>query len=241
MKKNNLSIYARKSVWATLLFCATLMSACRSDNVDDSSGKYDPGRPVTVTDFVPKAGGADQKLVVYGSNFGNDTANVKVTIGGHRAVLINVKGDCLYCLVPAKAYTGEVVVSVGGKTANEQSATAGSKFNYERKMVVGTLSGIRNQFDDQGWHDGPFKTATGFAGEGCLTFDPLYPNILYVVYDENAHGIQALDLEKKEVKTILSMSKFDNQRLRSIDFSHDGQYMLISTDRDDRQLQSPSV
>ncbi len=94
MKKNNLSIYARKSVWATLLFCATLMSACRSDNVDDSSGKYDPGRPVTVTDFVPKAGGADQKLVVYGSNFGNDTANVKVTIGGQRAVLINVKGDC---------------------------------------------------------------------------------------------------------------------------------------------------
>ena len=37
------------------------------------------------------------------------------------------------------------------------------------------------------------------------------------------------------------MSKFDNHRLRSIDFSNDGQYMLISTDRDDRQLQSPSV
>ena len=241
MKKNNLSIYGRRFTWGTLLFCAACMSACRSDNADDSSGKYDPSRPVTVTDFIPKEGGVDQKLVVYGSNFGNDTSNVKVTIGGQRAVLINVKGDCLYCLVPAKAYTGEVMVSVGGKTANEQSATASSKFNYERKMVVGTLSGIRNQFDDQGWHDGPFDKATGFAGEGCLTFDPIKQNILYAVYDENAHGIQALDMEKKEVKTILSMSKFDNHRLRSIDFSNDGQYMLISTDRDDRQLQSPSV
>ena len=241
MKKKHLNICGQILAWGILLFCAACMSACRSDDAADSSEKYDPSRPVTVTDFIPKTGGVAQRLVVYGSNFGNDASNVKVTIGGQRAILISVKGDCLYCLVPAKAYTGEIVVSVGGKTANEQSATASSKFNYERKMVVGTLSGIRNQFDDQGWHDGPFKTATGFAGEGCLTFDPLYPNILYVVYDENAHGIQALDLEKKEVKTILSMSKFDNQRLRSIDFSHDGQYMLISTDRDDRQLQSPSV
>ena len=241
MKKNNLNIYGQRFAWGALLFFVACMSACRSDNGDVSSAEYDPSRPVTVTDFIPKEGGVDQKLVVYGSNFGNDTGNVKVTIGGQRAVLISVKGDCLYCLVPAKAYSGEVVVSVGGKTANEQSATASNKFNYERKMVVGTLSGVRNQFDDQGWHDGPFNTATGYAGEGCLTFDPLNHNILYAVYDENAHGIQALDMEKKEVKTILSMSKFDNHRLRSIDFSNDGQYMLISTDRDDRQLQSPSV
>ena len=166
MKKKHLNICGQILAWGILLFCAACMSACRSDDAADSSEKYDPSRPVTVTDFIPKTGGVAQRLVVYGNNFGNDASNVKVTIGGQRAILISVKGDCLYCLVPAKAYTGEVMVSVGGKTANEQSATASNKFDYERKMVVGTLSGIRNQFDDQGWHDGPFKTATGFSGEG---------------------------------------------------------------------------
>ena len=79
-------------------------------------------------------------------------------------------------------------------------------------MIVGTLCGTRNQFDDQGWHDGPFSTATGFSGEGCLTFDPQDEDILYIVYDENAHGIQALDLKRQEIRTVLSMSKFDNHR-----------------------------
>ena len=37
------------------------------------------------------------------------------------------------------------------------------------------------------------------------------------------------------------MSKFDNHRLRSINFTKNGQYMLVTTDRNDRQLQSPSV
>jgi len=71
MKKNNLNIYGQRFAWGALLFFVACMSACRSDNGDVSSAEYDPSRPVTVTDFIPKEGGVDQKLVVYGSNFGN--------------------------------------------------------------------------------------------------------------------------------------------------------------------------
>ena len=62
-------------------------------------------------------------MVIYGSNFGNDTALVNVTIGGKKAVLINAKGNCLYCLVPQGAYSGVVKVSVGNiESGNFQTA-----------------------------------------------------------------------------------------------------------------------
>lgn len=229
-------------IWlTTFLLTIYCISACKNESDNTGIENYNPTQPVSITNFIPQKGGAGQKLVVYGTNFGNDTANVQVSIGGKRAILLNTKNNCLYCLVPSGGYSGEIDITIGHKTGQIQHAQASEKFNYERKMIVGTLCGTRNQFDDQGWHDGPFSTATGFSGEGCLTFDPQDEDILYIVYDENAHGIQALDLKRQEIRTVLSMSKFDNHRLRSIDFTKDGQYMLVTTDRDDRQLQSPSV
>ena len=220
---------------------ALSFSACSSDE-EVSNANYDPGKPVTVTAFTPHDGGVGQKLIVYGSNFGNDTSLVKVTIGGKKAQLINVKNDALYCFVPQGAYSGVIQVSVGNDdTGKVQTAEAKDTFAYQRKMVVGTLVGYRNENDDQGWHDGPFETATGFQGDACMTFDPLHKDHLYIVYDNLSHGIQMLDMTKRTVETVMSLSMFDNKRLRSIDFTLDGQYMLVSSDRDDRQQASPSV
>lgn len=216
-----------------------LMVSCSDD--DGPSTGYDPSKQVSITDFTPRQGGVGQKLVVYGDNFGNDTSKVRVKIGGIPATLINVKNDALYCFVPSKAYSGIIEVSVGDDSLHMQTAVAKDSFNYQRKMVVGSLCGYKNEYDDQGWHDGPFSTCSGFTDDGCLAFDPLDHTKLYAVYDNNAHGIQVLDLKNQEVSTILSLSDFDNQRLRSIDFSLDGQWMFISTDRADRQQQSPSV
>lgn len=121
-------------------------------------------------------------MVIYGSNFGNDTALVNVTIGGKKAVLINAKGNCLYCLVPQGAYSGVVKVSVGNiESGNIQTAEATTTFDYQRKMVVGTLCGYRNENDDQGWHDGPFSSATGFSAEATLTVDPLHKDHIYII------------------------------------------------------------
>lgn len=216
-----------------------IVASCSDD--DEPQSGYDPTRQVTISDFTPKEGGVGQKLVVYGDNFGNDTSKVKVTVGGKRATVISVKNNALYCFVPSGAYSGRIEVTVGDDSLRTQTAVAEETFNYERKMVVGTLCGARNQFDDQGWHTGSFATCSGFSGDGCMTFDPLDHNLLYVVYDNNAHGIQVIDLKNEEVRDVMSMSKFDNQRLRSIDFSIDGQTMFVATDRADRQLQSPSV
>lgn len=234
---------------AVLALFACCFVSC-SDDDDVAVQEYDPNTPVTITDFLPKSGGANDRLIIYGENFGNDTSKVKVTVGGRKATLIsaksNVRGkdDGLYVFVPQGAFSGEIQVTVGDETTGTQSATSAEKFNYERKEVVGRLCGYRNEYDDQGWNDGPFATCTGFAADGEMKFDPKYPNRLYIGYDQGSPGIQVIDFEKQTVESIMGYTMFNNRnRIRSIDFtSHNGvDYMIVSIDEDRSQQRSPSV
>lgn len=217
----------------TVVLAAFVVTGCNgTTTIEDyvetgGAAAYDPAQPVKISNFTPTQGGVGQQLVINGSNFGNDTAKVNVTIGGQKAVLVNVKGNSLYCFVPAGAFTGEVTVTVGDDAVGKQTAEAADKFNYQRKMVAGTLCGYKNARDDQGWVDGPFATCCGFRNYGFMHFSPYDPNQLFVVYDQEpywgvvAHGIQLIDLKKEEVQTILPLSMFNNERLRSIDFAID--------------------
>lgn len=210
----------------------TLTSCKDTANIEDYVGvhktdPYDPSKPVTITSFTPESGGLGQQIVINGSNFGNDVDKVSVTIGGKPAVLVSVMSDCLYCYVPAGAFTGVIEVTVGDETTGTQTARAATNFNYERKMVVGKLCGYKNARDDQGWKDGPFETCSGFRNDGVMQFSPYNHDQLFIVYDQEpyfgtvAHGIQLLDLKERTVQTILPLSKFANQRLRTIDFCVD--------------------
>ena len=248
MLKNYVTLH-RYLYGAVLALFACCFVSC-SDDDDVAVQEYDPNTPVTITDFLPKSGGANDRLIIYGENFGNDTSKVKVTIGGQKATLIsvksNVKGneDGLYCFVPQGAFSGEIQITVGDETTGAQTATAAEKFEYERKMVVGRLCCYRNEYDDQGWNDGPFSTCTGFAADGEMKFDPKYPNRMYIGYDQGSPGIQVVDFDKQTVESIMGYTKFNNRnRIRSIDFtSHNGvDYMIVSVDEDRSQQRSPSV
>lgn len=227
------------------LFACCFVSC--SDDDEATSSEYDPNKSVAITDFIPKTGGAGQKLVIYGDNFGNDTSKVDVTIGGKKAVLISCKSnvkngkDGIYCFVPSGAFTGEIEVTVGDETMGTQTAVSPVNFNYERKMVVGRIAGYRNEFDDQGWHDGPFDECTGFAADGEMKFDPLYPKHMYIVYDNGSPGIQLMDFETETVTSVMSSSRFGTGRLRSIDFTSDGKYMIVSVDMNNAANRSNSV
>lgn len=247
MLKNYVTLH--KYLYGTVLaLFAGCFVSCNDDDV--AVQEYDPNAPVTITDFLPKSGSANDKLIIYGENFGNDTSKVKVTVGGVKATLIsaksNVRGgdDGLYVFVPQGAFSGEIQVSVGDEATGIQTAICSENFNYERKMVVGRLCGYRNEFDDQGWNEGPFSTCTGFRADGEMKFDPLYPNRLYIGYDQGSPGIQLVDFDKEYVSNVMGYTKFNNRnRIRSIDFtSHNGvSYMIVSIDEDRSQQSSPSV
>jgi hypothetical protein len=211
-----------------VLLAAALFGSCKSSEDEDVIPAFDPSQPVEITDFIPKEGTVGQRLMIYGKNFGSDPSLVNVLIGGQKAAVVSVKGNYLYCFVPSGAYTGTIEVSVGTGDSTVV-ATAGQTFNYEKKMVVGTLCGYRNANDNQGVKsDCAFEDWCGMRNEGILAFDPLHKDHLYAVYD---HGnINMFDLTKRWVTTPLTSSNFGNNRLRHIDFTLDGKYMLVAVD-----------
>ena len=227
-------------IMATVIggFATMLLGSCgeSSTTVEDyvgvqTSAAFDPSKPVTVSSFSPTSGSVGQQIVILGSNFGNDSSAVSVSIGGKEAVLVSVKSNAIYCYLPGAAYDqiegnrlyANVEVSVGGKTGK-----APERFEYERKMVVGKLCGkYYDRYDDAIWLDGTFADCSGFKNDGVMQFSPYNHDQLFVVYDQEprfgtvAHGIQLIDLKEQTVETILPLSKFSNQRLRTIDFAVD--------------------
>lgn len=226
---------------ALALMVATAVVSCKSDEKIDAGLPFDPSQPVKITGFTPESGGYQEQIIVKGSNFGTDKDAVDLKIGGKDAVLVSVMSDKLYAYVPSGAFSGEVEVIVSDASGKTYSAVADKKFNYERKTVVGTLCGYQNEKDDQGEQWGSFDTCTGFNAEGCMAFDPKYPNRLYIAYDRGEGFIGQLDLSARESTRLMSSNKFQNQRLRNIAFSLDGKYMLVSTDRADNGDKSTSV
>jgi len=210
---------------------ALLASCDKGTTAEDYVGvqittPYDPSAPVTLTSFVPTSGGVGQQLVLHGTNFGNDPSLLHLTIGGKDAVIASVKSESIYCFVPSGAFTGEIILTVG-EGANAKTVQAPGKFEYQRKMVVGTLCGYLNERGEAPWVDGTFETATGFKNDGVMQFSPYNHDQLFIVYDQEPrwgqpqHGIQLVDLKERTVKTIIGISMFNNERTRTIDFAVD--------------------
>lgn len=205
---------------------------CKDDGGEvDVTTPFDPSKPVVVSDFSPKSGGMGQRLVIYGDNFGDDPEAVTVLIGGKEAKVINVKGESLYCLVPRQAFSGEIEVQVK-RGAQQGVGKAAAVFDYERKMVVSTIIGYRNARGDEPWKDGKFKDpdetkmASGFWEPSFLKFDPLNPKHLWMTFDFN-NGLYLINFEDSTV----TKKRSDFDRPRSVDFTIDGQYMIIAEDR----------
>ena len=223
-----------------VLFCGFL-SSCKDEETVDVSVPFDPSKPVVIDSFTPENGSAYEQIIIKGSNFGDDKDKISLSIGGKDAVVINVMSDKLYAFVPPQAFSGEIVLTVYDSANNPHSVVSSKRFVYDALPVVGTLCGYQNDNDSQGELWGSFDVCTGFNAEGTLAIDPLYPNRVYITYDKGAGMIAQLDLDARECTPLMTANKFGTQRLRNVDFSLDGKYMLVSTDRADQGFNSTSV
>lgn len=223
------------------MLCIMSVASCSDDEQTVVEAlPFDPSQPVVITSFTPEGGGSLDQIIIYGKNFGNDKQRVELSIGGKKAVVVNVLSDRLYAIVPQKAFSGEISLTVFDDNEQPHSTVADKKFIYQSQTVVGTLCGYRNDNDNQGEIWGSFDICTGFNSEGTLAIDPLNPNYVYITYD-GGMKIGMLDLEKRESSLMMSGNKFQQRRLRNVAFTLDGKYMLVSTDRDDADLKSTSV
>jgi sugar lactone lactonase YvrE len=113
-----------------LLLCTA--AACKKDK----SFVHDDNAPVVIDKFTPESGAAGTEVLIYGSNFSTDTAAVTVTVNGVKALVEGVISDHILVVIPEKAGTGKITVTINGKTT-----TTTKDFGYISSYKVSTLAG----------------------------------------------------------------------------------------------------
>lgn len=222
--KNSMKIGRWQIHWMMLALITLCFASCKDDN-EEQGGSFDPDKPVVVTDFIPKVGGLATRLVLYGDNFGNDPSRVKVIIGGQNAKVVGVKNQSLHCIVPAKAYDGDIKVIILNENGEEVArAVSESNFTYEKKMLVSTFLGeYVEKESDRVIKDGPFDDCGSFRNMRWLTFDPRNPNHMYMASQQG--GTRLIDFEREYVSTM--STNIDN--VSSVNFTLNGD-MILSRD-----------
>lgn len=229
--------------WILLLFFTVYFGSCK-DEKNSESTPYDSSQPIEISDFTPKSGGAKTRMVIYGSNFGIDASIVKVTIGGKNAPVVSAKGNCLYCMVPAKIKDGTLLLTIG-EGANVQTIEANDKFTYERKMTVSTLYGKEREDGSYEVMNGTFSESFekfyGVAEPTWFSFDPKdYPNTLFLAQD-NGKPLRLLDLKQKRISTGLSTGDAQIVRMRTLTWTLSGDTLIIANDGGDGNSEDKNV
>jgi hypothetical protein len=111
---------------------------------DDKDVAYNPSKPITVTSFSPNTGGMASKVILNGSNFGNNPEDIKVYFNEKRAAVISAKGDMMYVLAPRQP-GDDCVISV---VAGNDSVVFKDHFTYITSIVVTTVASKPNNLGD---------------------------------------------------------------------------------------------
>jgi sugar lactone lactonase YvrE len=94
-----------------------------------------PAQQLTIKSISPLSGPAGTVVTITGANFSANIANDIVSFNGKTALVQSAKSDTLIVIVPSKAGTGGISVTVNGVTVTS------SVFTYIPKVYVTTLAG----------------------------------------------------------------------------------------------------
>lgn len=170
-------------------------------------------------------------MFINGSNFGTDTARIRVIVGGQRAKIIRSSGTQIYCLVPARADEGSVQVSVlKGDGALLAEHTYEQPFKYIYNTTVGTLWGTVDEYGNAGIADGPFSTAA-MADPYDIWYESYGgKRVCYFVDDPNS--VRVMDLDAQVVSTLFTKGQMGlNNVAGGIAWSLDRDTMFIGNNQ----------
>ena len=227
-------------LWGMFTLTTFLLQSCdNGKEVTPAQGSggspFNPQLPISVKEISPTNGAAGQKVLIYGENFGNDPSLIEVTIGGQKAPVVNVQSTVIYCIVPTKAYSGEIQVTIKQGEEIYSAEVAEVKFEYQRQVVVSSLCGATSEQGSNSAKDGPFNDCGSITNPCFMTWDPEDHNLLYDAEDAGdaegvGQGIRCFDFTNKQVYTMIPKNSFvGSQRCRTIDFYKDdnGKYHMI--------------
>ncbi|GAP71605.1 hypothetical protein SAMD00024442_15_8 [Candidatus Symbiothrix dinenymphae] len=165
-------------IFVSVLFA--LSYGCKEETYEFTQGQvggdpHNPALPVTVTGFTPDSGRIREKVLISGSNFGNDASQVEVLFNDgfadRKANVLSVNGTAIYCLAPKQSSgSNQIKVSIAGGSAVAASKT----FGYKAVETVSWFAGAGNangNYDHNSANaalDGPLASATFFKPQGIV-------------------------------------------------------------------------
>jgi len=120
---------------AVALIVVVLLAAC--EGTEESYLDYDASKPIVCESFYPTGGPIATKVILTGSNFGNNADAVSVFFNQKEAPVIGASGDRLLVLAP-KLPGENVVIKV---RIGDQEASFPGHFDYKIQTNVTTVCG----------------------------------------------------------------------------------------------------
>ncbi len=186
----------KRGIFMLLLYA--LFYSCSEDDQDiGGSVPYDPGKPVVLEAFTPEVGGMATRMILSGSNLGNDPKAVRVYFNEKPAPVIGCdKGKVLVITPRQPGDTCIISVAIG-----TDSVSYPKQFTYVTRTVVSTLVGQKGTSDFKG---GSFAEAT-FYRPAYLTVDDEYN--LFLSHHDKPHCIALISQQNNTVTQLVSDGK----------------------------------
>jgi DNA-binding beta-propeller fold protein YncE len=154
---------------------------------------HNPNNAITVNSVSPVSGGIGTRVVVTGSNFGNDATKVKLFFNEKEALIMTIQDNAIYALVPLRPGDFSTIkVEIDGKEATLE----GMQFQYFIKTAVTTVSGQLNVNTSL---DGPALQATYTRPVMVAASDD---GLLFIA-DDQGHKIRLLSTKDNVVTTVI--------------------------------------
>lgn len=118
------------------LFSLLFFFGCKENEAAKQS-VHDPNKPVVLTSFYPTEGGAKDKILLNGENFGSDPSKIKVYFNNAKAAVISSSGNRIYAIVPRLPGDNPAISVVIGK----DSVIYDNTFAYAVQAQVTTVTG----------------------------------------------------------------------------------------------------
>ena len=122
-----------------------------------------------ITMYTPTAGGKSTSLTLYGTHFGTDLDNIRVTVNGVDAEVTGALGNIITANVQRGSGSGPVKVYIGqGEAAQE--LTYKTEFEYSQSPIVSTYIGSYVPSEKTEKKEGTLMEA-GLWKPGSIAFD----------------------------------------------------------------------
>lgn len=214
----------------SLMFASVGFAACEDENRQDMTPEIGEGEATpTITMYTPTTGGKSTSLTLYGTHFGTDLDNIRVTVNGVDAEVTGALGNIITAKVQRGSGSGPVKVYLGqGEAALE--LTYKTEFEYSQSPIVSSYIGSYVPKAKTEKKEGTLMEAVLWR-PGSIAFDK--EGALYIAEDDDRDIRIA---KNNQVATFLRGDATGGTvfRMMNIAFSLDGNTLFLSNDVNDK-------